>query len=178
MTVDVEAEPDVIFRRRRHARPGPADQEPAPAGGALRAQHVLAMTGAAMHMAEGSAQFLSAVRELNENWRKSRLWIWILSAVSAVLLVVCGTVVYLAVQQRHINAQLQATIVQLQAVQDRTSNQVLCPFFKIFVVSFTPAARAKQPPDTLPAYDNAVTKIETAYATLGCLTAPSPPAAR
>ena len=177
--MDMELEPAMIFRRR-HARPDPVDPEQSRAPGALRPQDVLAMTGAALNMAEGSAAFLTAVRTLGEQQRRNRAWIWVLSVVVAALLVVSGTVAHLLLDQRDTNRQLQVTTAELrvttvlvQAVQGRTSDQVLCPLFRIFVNSFTPASRARQPAGTLAAYDQAVVAIESAYAVLTCPSAPS-----
>lgn len=110
--------------------------------------------------------------KVERRYRRSTAVLWSLGAglvVLALLAVTQGFVIY---NQVGLIDRIQANARSIQAVQERTSNQVLCPLYKLFVDSLTPARRARQAPETLVAYDLAVSVFKSGYATLDCPVTP------
>lgn len=54
---------------------------------------------------------------------------------------------------------------KIAQVQERTSNEVLCPLYKLFLDSYRPEA---QPPERRQAYEDAFKVIRKSYAVLEC----------
>jgi len=115
------------------------------------------------------------VPDLASAVRRNRLTIrLILLGLALFLLALIGSG-YALYEERQTNNRLRENVASVQAVvaaQKATRSQMLCPLYSAFVSSFTPAQRAKQPPENLAFYDNAVAAIEKAYQALGC---PQPP---
>lgn len=83
------------------------------------------------------------------------------------ILTVAGIVLF--VNQRDINNRLVDANARIEAVQSRTSDQVLCPLYKLFI-AFEP--RAKDNPQFTPQERteraHAYEVIHQGFATLGC----------
>lgn len=54
---------------------------------------------------------------------------------------------------------------RINAVQERTSNEVLCPLYVLFLKSYHPEA---QPPEKLPEYEASFEVIRESYTALDC----------
>jgi hypothetical protein len=54
---------------------------------------------------------------------------------------------------------------KIDTVQRRTSNEVLCPLYKLFLDSYNPSA---QPPEKRQAYEDAFNVIKRSYDVLNC----------
>lgn len=67
-----------------------------------------------------------------------------------------------------LTAYLVWTNARVSAVQQRTSNEVLCPLYQVFLRSYHPEA---QPPEKLADYEESFAVIRRSYAVLDCETA-------
>jgi hypothetical protein len=109
----------------------------------------------------------SIVSELTRKLRQSRLIITAL-AVSFVLdIVLTGGLTFLAVRQQGIVTHQQQQADQIQQVQTRTSQQVLCPFFRL-VIGFQRPTTAQNYPLGRDAYNAAIDQMKLSYQALQC----------
>jgi len=71
----------------------------------------------------------------------------------------------LLLAQLGVTGYLMWTNVQISVVQQRTSNQVLCPLYEVFLRSYHPEA---QPPARRVEYEESFAVIRKSYAVLEC----------
>lgn len=113
-------------------------------------------------LSEQVVRLSDALLELSRRVRRSRVMILtvIVGFILDIALTVTLTIV--AVEQ---NNNTEA----IHNIQDRTSQQVLCPLYQIFLNARSDQARAVYPQGTA-AYDKAFNQIQHGYNVLGCTT--------
>lgn len=109
----------------------------------------------------------TTVSELTRRLRQSRVLIVILVVSFVLDIALTVGLTFLAVRQQDVTARQQQQADEIQQVQTRTSQQVLCPFFRL-VLGFQRATSAQNYPLGAATYNDAIHQMQQAYQELQC----------